>query len=529
MRIHVLIVVVSVSVFLAPSIFGAVRGAAAASITAGPTAVGGGSGLLAHVSSEKTVIFSKYRMATFQNQGAVLAGFAMPFGGGRSAAFGESTATLEAPSSFNPPNGPTGTPAKILKKFQGIRDASGRCDGGVCTPPDVGVAAGPTAVFESVNTFFEVFSKTGTVLKATTAAKFFGTGSNVLTDPKVDFDLFSQRFFVTIEDVTSNSVLLAVSASSDPLGSFFFYDLVFSFSTGLSIDQPVIGVDAKTFAVSVNEFTSISFSQAEILDINKGELTSGVTASAYDWTTLDFSVHPAQYTGVSGGTTEVLVSTGSSSATTMDIFVESGLPGVNPFVAPSVTTDTISNTGIPPKAPQKGTTDKVNTDDARVQQVVVGPGSTPGTAVVSIVLNSGCIPSGDHITRSCIRLIQTANVVSTVLQDFDISLKGTYLFYPSVAAATAGVKGIIIVFGFSNNSEFPSIAVTGQALTDPVGSWSPFNTYFKGSVANHDGRFGDYFGAGPDGSAHAIAWVAGEYQRSITFGGWATFIAETSL
>src|SRR5947208_13451185 len=111
-------------------------------------------------------------------------------------------------------------------------------------------------------------------------------------------------------------------------------------------------------------------------------------------------------------------------------------------------------------------------------------------------------------TYSCIRLIQIDTSTKQVLQDFTYSPQGgNYFFYPALSIDGSG--NIIVVYGYSSSATYPSLAVTGQATTDPVNTVRPAQTIKLGNTYAITEKYGDYFGAATDPSDPALVCVAG--------------------
>ncbi len=72
-----------------------------------------------------------------------------------------------------------------------------------------------------------------------------------------------------------------------------------------------------------------------------------------------------------------------------------------------------------------------------------------------------------------------------------------------------------LVYGFSNSTIYPSLAVTGQLTSDPLDSLGQPLTIKLGSANDTSGRYGDYFGAGVDPFDPGTVWVAGEYHTTV--------------
>ena len=417
------------------------------------------------------------------------------------------------------------SPVSVLSGFDGL-DQIQSC---TCVPPDVQVAAGPNHIVEMVNLEGEIFSKQGMTNKTFTLASFFKTGSDSISDPKVLFDSTSGRWFASLVDVTLGSVLVGVSTTSDPTGTWTLYAL----SAGGNLpDQPIIGVSNDEFVASVNDFFSHSFVGAQYWVLNKSEMLTGSTVSFATSGANGgfFSIHPVQ--SLSSTKTQYMVgnivSRKALVTNSVEFFSVAGVPGVSTVTA-NTTALTVSTLGIPPGGVQPGTTSTVNTGDFRVQDAAWF------MEKLWYGLNDACTPSGDTQVRSCVRLgmIDTATSPATVKQDFDFGINGQYLFYPALKIDNNG--DLDLVYGYSSSTVFPSLAITSQAVTDPVNSLTQSQTLRSGSAADTSTRYGDYFGSGLDPSNPSIVWVAGEYHSSTTgacgsFGScWSTFIGSITM
>src|SRR2546427_958001 len=389
------------------------------------------------------------------------------------------------------------------------------------TPPDVQVAVGPNHVFEMVNVLGRISTKQGVAVRTFLLYTFFGVPStDFISDPKVHFDAPSGRWFASITDVTTGSVLLEVSATGDPTGSWNAYSV--STTTGCA-DQPLLGFSDLVVIVSANDFSSCTSGNPLYLGgqywvLNKPDLLSWAAARTMSFgpdPTL-FSVHPVQ--SLRSTDTQFMVSTGSGPTSTLTLFSITGVPPG--LVLVSQQNLGIRSTAVPPSAPQLGSKSTLDTADNRVQDAMWADGR------LWLSLDDGCTPPGDNLPRSCVRLIEVDTANGTGAQDFDIGFSGKYVFYPALRTDAGG--NLVVVFGYSSSSEFPGVMVADRSGTDPpntigtpqvlrVGE-APETLACSGSVC----RYGDYFGAARDPSDPGIVWVAGEYGTS---SGWATFIA----
>jgi len=424
----------------------------------------------------------------------------------------------------------------VLNGFDGINRGQGGS-----FPPDPQVAAGPDDVMEMANDAVQVFSKQGSPIQGFTFSQFFlGRSNSFLFDPQVLFDSSSGRWFASVGDASGSNVMIAVSLSTDPTGSWKVYGL----STDDQFpDNPIIGLSDDKFVITANiyhDITGALFLGARVWVISKAELVAGVV-------NLDFSsfgpvsnlesVHPVQ--SLSPTTTMYMVTTGGADlkGVGFHMFSASGTP---PGTV-TIQTIPISISPITPSvtAPQLGTVFTLDTGqvaagagDARIESAAWFQGK------LWLTFGDGCIPAGDNETRACFRLTQinTSRSPIAVTQDFDVGEKGLYYFYPALRIDNTG--NLAVVFGYSSATNstccYPSIGVTGQAYYDPANSVMKPRTLKLGNASDtkdsqflENVRYGDYFGASVDPSSPTTIWVTGEYySRTLSCGlCWSTYIS----
>ncbi len=390
------------------------------------------------------------------------------------------------------------------------------------TPPDVQVAVGPNHVVEMVNVLGRISTKTGVEVRTFPLDSLFGVPStDFISDPKIHFDSASARWFASITDVTTGSVLLEVSKSDDPTGLWNAYSV--STITGCA-DQPLLGFSNLVVIISANDFSSCTGGSPSYLGVqywvlNKTDLLSGATprTMSYGPDPTLFSVHPVQ--SLRSTNTQFMVSMGSGPTSTLTLFSVTGVP-------PGVVLATQQNFGIrpaaiPPRAPQLGTRSTLDTADNRVQDAMWADNR------LWLSLGAGCTPTGDNQVRSCVRLIEVDTANATIAQDFDIGISRKYVFYPALRTDADG--NLVVVFGYSSANDYPEMRVATRSVHDPPNTIGASQVIRVGEGPETSGcpnnsvcRYGDYFGASHDPSEPGIVWVAGEYGTST---GWATFIA----
>jgi hypothetical protein len=104
----------------------------------------------------------------------------------------------------------TTTPTAISAgtSFNGLTET----ESGNYYPPDVPVAAGPNYVTQLVNLEGRVFTKQGGTLSSFSLYPFFKINTkDFISDPRIEYDAMSQRWFAAISDMTTNQIHIAVS------------------------------------------------------------------------------------------------------------------------------------------------------------------------------------------------------------------------------------------------------------------------------------------------------------------------------
>lgn len=443
------------------------------------------------------------------------------------ATLGDGPARAAAPLGFvnlaaSPPAG-TGTGVRPLVvvavgvHFLGLSSTNSSCG---CAPPDVQLAVGPSQVVEMVNLEGKIWNKTGLALTSFTLASFFITGTDFTSDPKVLYDNLSGRWFASLLDVTTGTIHVGVSNTSSATGAWSIYS-VGGTPAGYFPDQPILGVSSKLVTLGGNVYnTSTSaFLWGEVYALNKSSMLTGSTTyfSSFHSTSW-FSMHPVH--SLAATSTQYLVTTGASG--TVDLYKLTGLPSNHTSPTLSAATSlTVSSFSAPPAAPQKGTTKLLDTSDTRVMDAVWRGG------VLWTTFDTGCVPSGDSTTRSCVRLVEiTTGATPAVAQDFNVAKLRSYTFYGALTLDSSLNVGV--VFGYSNATTHPTVAATAHLSSGALGSLLATKVLVVGTgsatkvCTSNVCRWGDYYGAAADPKSPNF-WVAGEYVAPTTF--WATWIA----
>lgn len=417
--------------------------------------------------------------------------------------------------------GPVATATQTLT---GMDD---RSSGGF-EPPDVQVAAGPGFVVEMVNLAARTWRIGGGAAQTVSTrplSTIFSSGSNQLTDPRLAYDTLSGRWFASISDLDTSSVLLAVSTGADPTGSW----TVSSYKAPGCADQPRLGTTDGTVVLGADIFSNCTDEGApplgsELWIVNKQELLAGSTkpdVTTYGPDSGISSIAPVQ--SLSSTATDYAVSVDEPTSRVVHLFTIDGIPP-GPVSVKEVATPSIQRLGRPPFASQPANSagraqPGIDTNDDRVLDSVWDNGR------LWLTTNTGCVPAGDALIRTCARVIELATASGTVTRDDNLSQPDANLFYPTVRPDGAG--DVVIVYGESGQGINPEVVAVGRTLdgtfTDPV-------VIAQSPGAYIGDRYGDYFGAASDPSDPTVVWVAGEAGTEVVgTRGWATVVASVSI
>lgn len=394
-------------------------------------------------------------------------------------------------------------------------------------PPDAQIAVGPSVVAEMVNVGGAFWTKTGDTIKIFPLSDFFDTGLDSITDPRIIYDNSSGRWFNYIQDISDNTVRLAVSNSSDPTTAKWTR---FSFPFGGCPDQPSVGLSKDKMVISANVFLSNcpkvgnKFKGTQFTVIDKSDLLNNQNPPKTFQSKLlpDFySVHVAKVANSNQTSDLYMAKLGRNGILGGNIVSVFTISGEVPNIQVKNATLNIRPVDMPLGAPQTGIfSTPVDVTDARVQDASWHQGK------LWIAAEDRCTPDGDKAQRDCIRLIQIDTTNNTIVQDFDITQPNTYVFFPALAVDGSG--GLHVVFGYSSRTEHPSIMTAGQSANGTKNAMDSKVIVARGESDSPTDRYGDYFGLAVDPTDPNTYWVVGQvipFPLSDRSAFWNTFIA----
>jgi hypothetical protein len=142
--------------------------------------------------------------------------------------------------------------------FIGLDDIPMADSSYIVIPPDCGGAVGLTKIMQGLNNNYRVLNKSdGSVVSTVGTATFWAPSGetllNGLTDPRTLYDPYNNRWIVEMQTVATGAgdILVGVSQTSDPSGSWFLY----RFAIGATIDFPIVGFNKNWITVSINRYS----------------------------------------------------------------------------------------------------------------------------------------------------------------------------------------------------------------------------------------------------------------------------------
>lgn len=408
-------------------------------------------------------------------------------------------------------------------------------------PPDNNGAAGPTQIIVIANGRIKVFDKTG-VLGAlnTTTDNFFtsvrnGSGTS---DPHVRYDRLTQRWFITMINVsTPDRILIAMSSGPTITGtsSFTFFqfehDLVGTVpnsDTGDFADYDTFGLDRYALYIGVNIFNAsgTSFLGTTGFVVNKANLISG-TLSVTPFRQLCAGAGAGPYTpqGVDnddpGATEGYFIGVDNAVFSQLDIRRISN-PGGVPSISGNITL-IVPTTYIPITQVASGSNRPLDALDDRLFAAHVHKNKITGTQSLwtahNVRVNSSGV-AGSTGDRNASRWYEITNLTTTPVLNQSGTLfdnagsnpKGFWI--PSVAMNGQGHMALGCSMAASN--VFAEIVVAGRLSGDVLGTLQTFTLAQSSSTAyniqnNTTQRWGDYSQVNIDPNDDMTMWTIQEY------------------
>jgi uncharacterized protein YjdB len=418
-------------------------------------------------------------------------------------------------------------------------------DNGTVIPPDTHGAVDSNYCVTTINSAVHIQDRTGSNVSSVSLDAFWGTTllpSGGSFDPRVHYDPYTHRWIIVAVSgsfSTSSSILIGISQTSNPTGSWYLYKVAADPLTTRWLDFPDVGFNNKWITVTGNQFKNSTgaFDSAKVFVFNKANLLAGTSATYTSFVMNDgsFTLCPA-LTYDATAQSMFLVESYNGPLGYMKIWKITGAVGSESMTAVAFPNsaahwwygpNTVSGTYGADFAPQSGTSNKVQTNDDRVDQVVFINNNLWFSHTVWLPYNSGANP-----TRSAVDWWQTDTAGNPVqLGRIDDSASGMFYAFPSMAVNAN--NDALIGFSAFSSSSYPSAAYALRLHSDATDSTRPAVIYRHGLASYYKtfsgtkNRWGDYSGACVDPLNSVDFWTIQEASSTASSGSdrWDTWWA----
>jgi hypothetical protein len=409
-------------------------------------------------------------------------------------------------------------------------------DTGSVTPPDTQGAVGPKHLMVTLNNNVTIQSRTGATINVISIAGFWSSlgGIDEAFDTRVLYDPYANRWIVSsgANPVgTSSAILLGVSETSDPTGGWFLYKIKTDPSSLGWADYPTLGFNGDWIVVQANIFSvgTNGYSGSNIYAFNKADLYGG---GAGDFTRFHDPTGYTDYPAVTYDNslpTEYLLRDWNGGAGMLRVSAITGPVGSEVLTTglaypktASVWQDWATTTN---SAPQLGTSEKIDADDARIENCIYRNGSLWAAQTVFLPASAP--------TRSSVQWWQINTVGGSlgVVQQLgrrDDPLGRYHFAYPTVAVNAN--SDMMIGYSRFGASQYASANFSYRRRADAPNSLRPDTVikmgeapYFK-DFGTGDNRWGDYSNTSVDPLNDLDMWTIQEYAGTASMWGtwWGT-------
>lgn len=414
---------------------------------------------------------------------------------------------------LNPTKDPSPAPDK---DFLALDDSGGSI------PPDVNGAPGPEHLMVTLNTDFRIMDKEGNIIYTVGSGAFWKDtpGAGGVFDPKISFDPYAKRWILVEpanSDPATSKLLIAVSETADPTGNWFMYSFDGDPEDTHWFDYPNYGFNKDKLVVTGNLFgpggvyvAVYVFSKEDLynnamqIEYTRFKDNNGFTivpAKTYDEEEEDvYMVHNAG--GNSGGYGYVYLKKVTGPPEDPEI-VNIGSAGVpEPWANGSY----VSGGNF---APQLGSNEKINTVDARMENMIYRNGKLWTTHHVYL-------PAGDNPQRSAVQW-WNLSLEGEVLQWGRVDDPTGEMFFAFATIAVNAKEDVLIGFGSFSENQYASSSYAMRYGDDPANTMRDYYQYKDGlapyfkTFGGSRNRWGDYTATFVDPVDDLDFWTIQEY------------------
>lgn len=404
-------------------------------------------------------------------------------------------------------------------------------------PPDTHGAVDSGYIVTAVNPDVHLqYRNTGTI-RTTALDTWF---SSVLPhgpgtfDPRVHYDPYSKRWIMTAlayGETAEAELIVAMSATSNPNATWHAYAIRVDATGGDWLDFDNTGFNKNWIVVCGNWFNVSgggSHSGAEVYVFNKDSIMAGLGApfTGFEEST-SFSLAPALVYDSSVNSLELLETWNEPAGQLhlMKITGTASAPILTTVGYPSTTVswNSVDNGSQSDFAPQKGTTNKIQTNDDRINNLSERNG-------VLVTSHNVFLPYGASPNR-CSVMWWEIDTTGTVMQNGLIDDPTHANFYAFPSAAINQYNDILLGYSCFNANSYPNCAYSIHMATDPADSMRPKDVFRHGQANYYQtfgggqNRWGDYSATVIDPINNTDFWTIQECVPSSPANYWDTWWA----
>lgn len=418
----------------------------------------------------------------------------------------------------------------------------------VTSPADPTVDVGPNHVIQMINgtsgSTFQIWDKSGNVVQGSTIFDNFMNSASVngspnwsgAGDPIVVYDARADRWLLSEFDM-SNNLLIAISTTADPTGSYYTYTV----NMPAFPDYPKYSVWEDEYVVTAN------IGSSDIVALPRADMLAGTTSSAQMFTQANFGTigfqasTPVNMDGTTvppTGTPAMVMRmtddawTGAN-ADALEIWeldIDWATPGNSTFTLATTLGVSAFDSGLCGYTsfqciPQPGTSTIL--DPLRELLMNRIHYRNFGTHESIVCCHSVDLDGNDWAGIRWYEVRRTGGTGGSwsVYQEGTYSPDSDHRWMPSIGISATGNIGL--AYNVSSSSTFPSLRYTGRKDCDPLNTMTEGETVIvAGTASNNSNRYGDYNALGLDPTDGETFWFTGMYNTS---GNASTRVAAFSL